>query len=57
MTTDRDVREQIINTLGDGATEYDVDGLVDGFIARYGCVDISATPALKYWELVIEHKR
>ncbi len=56
ITTDRDVRTQITAALAGREAEFDIELLTEGFISRWGCVDIDAIPcdAEEFWTLVAD---
>lgn len=55
MITDRDMRDQVIQTLGDEAHEFRIDGIVDEIQRRYGTVHVDKVPDGIYGEIVARH--
>lgn len=51
MMTDKDVRAQVIASLDGRELDYDVDKIVDGFVARWGVVSIDdeSVDPTEYW--------
>jgi hypothetical protein len=56
MMTDKDMREQVIQALGDDAGNYQIDWIVEEIQRRYGTVDIDHVGPAEFWEIVSENK-
>lgn len=52
--TDKDMREQVIQALGDDAGNYQIDWIVEEIQQRYGTVDIDHVGPDEFWAIVSE---
>jgi len=55
LITDRDMREQVCQTLGDEAACFNVTAIAGEIQRTYGTVDIDEVPGEKFWEIVNRH--
>lgn len=55
MITDKDIERVVAESLTAYTGEFDVRGIVDEVIARYGRVDIETIDHDDYWTLVAKH--
>lgn len=51
MTRD-EIKYSVSLTLREFADEYDIDGIADDIVSRYGRVHIDTIPSSEYWDLV-----
>jgi len=52
VVTDRDIRDEVVQSLTEFAGDFNVGGIVRAIIDRYGLVKIDDIPAGEYWPLV-----
>lgn len=57
IITDRDMREQVTDSLTPYADDYDVNAIVDDIQALHGTININRWPGdiESYWEIVQKH--
>lgn len=55
MFTDRDLKDQIIESLGGEDAEYSVQGICDEIQRKFGTVGLERIPGDKYWDIVQRH--
>lgn len=55
LKTDRDMRNQIHEALGDEDACFDITAIVDEIQRTHGTVDIDTVPAAEFWAIVNRH--
>lgn len=53
--TDRDMYDQVYETLGDENPNFSITGIVNAIQARYGTVHVDKVPSDVFWEIVQRH--
>ena len=53
--TDRDLRQQVIESLAGDEAEYNIPAIVDAIQREYGTVDTGTIECEDYWRIVVEH--
>lgn len=53
--TDRDLREEVTESLGTDVADFDVDAIVDELQATFGTRSIETLAHAEYWGVVEKH--
>lgn len=53
--TSRDITTQVLHSLNDDASDFDLAGIVDAIITTYGLVDTNTIDHDEYWALIARH--
>lgn len=55
VITDRDMRNQIHEVLGEEDANFNISGIVDEIQRTFGTVDIDTIPSVDFWPIVDRH--
>lgn len=55
--TDRDLRDEVTQSLADDALGFDIQAIVDEIQATYGTRSIETLSHDEYWDIVVKHER
>jgi hypothetical protein len=55
MFTERDMRDQIHETLGGEDANFNITDIADEIQRTYGTVDVNTIPVSEYWAIVERH--
>lgn len=53
--TDRDMRDQVHEVLGDEDACFNITEIVDDIQAKFGTIDVAKVPSNDFWEIVNRH--